>query len=153
MVPGWGRKGTAAVAAAALTGMATRRGASWSWKPKEATAAGLDILASGEPSLADGGWMVGAAAAAGAGTWVSEDGKNKSRWSLVNLGVVGVSAADWWGAETIGGEGKGGGYRNWTGNPQTFAVPQLRVCRLGSSSLRTMTSSHWKCGLKTPLHF
>lgn len=96
MVPGWGRKGTATVAAAAaaLTGMATRRGASWSWKPKEVTVAGLDILASGEPSLADGGWMVGAAAA-GAGTWVSEDGKNKSRWSLANLGVVGVSAADW----------------------------------------------------------
>lgn len=93
MVPGWGRKGTAAVVAAALTGMATRRGASWSWKPGEAAAAGLDILASGEPSLADGGWMVAAAA----GTWVSDDGKNKSRWSLANLGVVGVSAADWWG--------------------------------------------------------
>lgn len=86
--------------AAPLTGMATRRGAGCSWKPEEAAAAaavaGLDSLASGEPSLADGVWMVAVVAVA-AGAWLSEDGKNKSRWSLASLGVVGVSAADWWG--------------------------------------------------------
>lgn len=78
-------------AAAVLAGMATRRGAGGSWKPEGAGPAGLDSLASGEPSLADGGWM------AAAGAWLSEDGKNKSRWSLASLGVVGVSVADWWG--------------------------------------------------------
>lgn len=58
-------------------GMATRRGAGCSWKPEEAAAAGLDSLASGELSLAGGGWTVAAA-----GAWLSEvteDGKNKSR--------------------------------------------------------------------------